>query len=977
MDLSPLKHIPWPALLIRRDNFEIIEANSSAAELTEILDVELSGRNGALFFPDFLLKPGVFEDVLFKTGQNQIFPVDIGVYDFELKDISCYLITFRKRICEIRDLMEGSLEGIMITDKKLKVLEVNQAFCSITELSRDEVIGKNGFDLVNRYASPTALAAITNALNMMVSGKPVKPFEIEYKETTLALSTNIREESESNIIFFRDISQEKQAKEALLESEEKFRFFAESTFEGIVVHSKGIVLDANESFIEMTGYTHDEAIGKNLMDYIPRSSDRAKVMAKILIKRPKPYHITAKKKDGSQFIIEIESKDVKYFDKNVRISAVRDVTKQITLQKQLSESEFRLKKAQSIAKMGSWSFKLNTREAKGSEEAMRIYGLPGESFSIETMQKIPLPEYRKMLDRALSDLVSGKNIYDVEFKVKNQLTGQILDVHSIAEYNALENIVTGVIQDVTRMKEAESLIQQREQYLRSIFLAAPVGIGVVTDRRFTGINEKLCELTGYNEKELLGQSSRILYLSDSEYESVGKIKYAEIHKRGTGSVETHWRCKDGSIKDILLSSTPIDANDLKKGVTFSAMDITERKRAEQSMLEKNRELQFARDKAEESDRLKSAFLANMSHEIRTPMNGILGFTNLLANPSLSHETMHSYIEVINKSGERLLGTVNDLIDISKLETGQVNVVIDNTSINILLDNLYDFFHPEAKAKGLHLSCHKDSADQSIIVRTDEQKLNSVLTNLIKNAIKYTKEGSVEFGYRKLNREYKAVLEFYIKDTGIGIPEDRQQAVFNRFEQADIDDRHAYEGSGLGLTIAKSLVEMLGGEIWLKSFEGKGSTFYFTLPLVTSKGKEAISIETRPLDEESVFKGKMKILIAEDDVASFLHLSILMQEVTKELLHVTSGNEAVEACREHPDIDLVLMDIKMPQMNGLEATRLIREFNPDVSIIAQTAYALSGDLEKALEAGCDDYITKPIQRKELMEKLAMLKGSDKS
>jgi len=1020
----------------------------------------------------------------------------MAVNSFEDGELSCYIITFKKRLCQFQDLMEGSLEGIMITDKKLNILDVNPAFCDITEFTREEVIGNNGFALVNKYVSSSNLDAVSEVLKKMTSGQAVSPFEIEYKEKVLALSTNIRKESKSHIIFFRDISKVKHGQKALQESEEKFKFFAESTFEGLVVHNRGIVLDANHAFLDMTGYTHAEAIGKNLLDYIPNASDRTKIIAKMLSPRSKSYHVTAKKKDGSIFIVEIESKEVTYQGKKVRTSAVRDVTKQITLQEQLKESEERyrmvfentgtatvildldrtislanskfarlvgysvkeieqktkwtdfvfhedleqmtrwhkmrrdtpdeapteyefrlvdrydsikyislvvdlipgteqsiasliditerkkvefmiqeseasLRKAQSIAKLGSWSFNMNTGEVDGSREAQKIYGLTESYVSMDMIQDIPLPEYREMINQALLDLIAGTNKYDIEFKLKNQETGEIIDAHSIAEYNPEEKIVTGVIQDITRMKKVESLIHQREQYLQSIFRAAPVGIGVVVDRHFTGVNEKLCELTGYAEEEFLNLSSRMLYLSDEDYEQVGKVKYEDIRKHGTATVETRWKCKDGSVREILLSSTPMDDIDLQKGVTFTAMDITERKKAEMNLVSKNRELRFAKERAEESDRLKTAFLANMSHEIRTPMNGILGFTNLLANRSLSEESMQTYIEIINKSGERLLGTVNDLIDISKLETGQVNIVIDNTALNDLLDTLYDFFQQEASVKGLQLTCNKGLSDDKLIIRTDEQKLNSVLTNLIKNAIKYTHKGSVEFGYSVVSKGKNEMLQFFIKDTGIGIPEDRREAIFNRFEQADIDDRNAYEGSGLGLTIAKNLVGMLGGELWLESASGGGTTFFFTLPLAISEGKETFIIEAKPVKDNTDLPGSLKILIAEDDIASYLHLSILLKELTRELLHVTSGKEAIDECRDNPDIDLVMMDIKMPVMNGFEATRKIREFNQSVPIIAQTAYALVGDKEKALEAGCDDYLSKPIIAEELLEKLSVL------
>ena len=309
---SPVRFIPVPALLVRKENFEVIDGNSLAADAIGIQLEDFVGKSGASFFPGTLLEPGEFEGVhLEAPGEYQTI-VDMAVNSFEEGELSFYIITFKERLCQMQDLMEGSLEGIMITDKKLNILDVNQAFCSITKLTREEVVGSNGFELIKRFVFPPALSTVTKALKKMASGQTVRPFEIEYKETALALSTNIRKKSKSNIIFFRDISKEKRGQRALLESEEKFKFFAESTFEGIVVHNRGIVLDANESFLTTTGYSHSEAIGKNLLDYIPKPSDKAKIVAKMLDAKLKPYHVTAQKKDGGLFIVEIESKEVRY-----------------------------------------------------------------------------------------------------------------------------------------------------------------------------------------------------------------------------------------------------------------------------------------------------------------------------------------------------------------------------------------------------------------------------------------------------------------------------------------------------------------------------------------------------------------------------------------------------------------------------------------------------------------------------------------
>ncbi len=980
MVFSPIKYCPWPALLIRRDNFEIIEGNSSAAESLGIRIGKLRGIDCAKLFPEFNFIPGKFEGVHLRTDKDELFTVDLTIHAFDKEDLPCYILSYRTIICQFENLMEGAVDGIVILDRKMNILDVNPALCSITELNREDLVGNNGFTIARKFVSIQALNQLIPALKKMSSGQSVSQFEIKYRGKTLALSTKIRSEARSYVGIIRDISKEKEVQNALQISEERYKTVFEKTATAtVIIDESRIISLANSRFSSLVGYSVKEIENQMKWTDFVIQEDLEKMSRWHEMRRNYP----GKAPTEYEFRLIDRHKYIKYINLVVNIipgteqsvASLADITKRKKAEIMVRESESSLKNAQAIAKLGSWSINMNSREVSGSEEALKIYGLSGPNISLEMIQKISLPEYRDVLNRKLDDLISGKDKYDVEFKLENRLSGQIIDVHSMAEYDADEKIVTGVIQDVTRIKETESLIHEREQYLQSIFRAAPIGIGVVVDRHFTGVNEKLCELTGYSEEDLLNQSSRMLYLCDSDFEKVGTVKSRQIREQGTGTMETRWRCKDGSIKDILLSSTPMDADDLQKGITFSAMDITERKKAEQKLLSRNRELRIARDQAEESDRLKTAFLANMSHEIRTPMNGILGFTNLLGKGSLSEKTMQSYIEIINKSGERLLGTVNDLIDISKLETGQVNIVIDNTNINDLMDTLFKFFHQEAITKGLQLSLQKEATDHQLIIRTDEQKLNSVLTNLIKNAIKYTNKGSVVFGYRKLTIGKKAELEFFVKDSGIGIPEDRQQAVFNRFEQADIEDRHAYEGSGLGLAIAKSLVEMLGGEIWLESTVEKGSTFYFKLPLITSEGKETVSIEAKAFREQKDFQGKIKILIAEDDVASFLHLSILTKVFTREVLHVTSGSEAVQTCRDHPDIDLVLMDIKMPLMDGLEATRLIRKFNPTVYIIAQTAYALTGDLEKALESGCNDYITKPIQLDELMEKLIVLTGKN--
>ena len=395
----------------------------------------------------------------------------------------------------------------------------------------------------------------------------------------------------------------------------------------------------------------------------------------------------------------------------------------------------------------------------------------------------------------------------------------------------------------------------------------------------------------------------------------------------------------------------------------TALDLTKRRQIED-------ELVAAKEKAEESDRLKLLFLANMSHEIRTPMNGIMGFTSLLKEPALSAEEQQEYIRMIEKSGTRMLTIINDIMSISKIEAGEVTISISDTNVNREIEDIETFFQPEAKQKGIQIIIDHSLTDKPITIKTDEEKFYAVLTNLVKNALKFTNKGSVEIGCEKKG-EY---LEFFVRDTGIGIRPDQRELIFARFRQASESLTHHFEGSGLGLSISKAYVEMLGGKIWVESVLGEGSTFYFTLPYHDDEPKEKlVSGKT----EQSQIRD-LKVLIVEDDPISGIILGKMIRKYCKEILQAKNGVEAVELCRNHPDVDLIFMDIQMPDMDGYEATRQIRKFNKTVVIIAQTAFALTGEKEKVQEAGCDDYISKPFKLPllfDLMEKYLKNRSGD--
>lgn len=367
-------------------------------------------------------------------------------------------------------------------------------------------------------------------------------------------------------------------------------------------------------------------------------------------------------------------------------------------------------------------------------------------------------------------------------------------------------------------------------------------------------------------------------------------------------------------------------------------------------------------KAVHSDKLKSAFLANMSHEIRTPMNGILGFSDLLRNPNLNGETQQEYIKIIERSGHRMLGVINDIIDISKIEAGLVKLDIRESNIREQLEYVRKFFTPEVAAKGMTLYYENETILEDVVIKTDREKVFAILINLVKNAIKYSKNGTIKFGY-KIKGNF---IEFHVADTGIGIATDRRQVIFERFIQADIENLEAIQGAGLGLSITKSYVELLGGKIWLESELGRGSIFYFTLPYVPINNKNQMKDIDKIVAIDELERLNLNILIVEDDEISEALMCININDFCKNPLIARTGLEAIKLCRDNPDLDLILMDMQLPLCNGYDATKQIREFNKEVVIISQTAYGLSRDRERAIAAGCNDYISKPIKNKELVK-----------
>ena len=516
------------------------------------------------------------------------------------------------------------------------------------------------------------------------------------------------------------------------------------------------------------------------------------------------------------------------------------------------------------------------------------------------------------------------------------------------------------ILDISERKAAEKEMRQIYRAVNQ----SPASV-VITDLNGTieFVNDKFCEITGYTFREVLGKNSRIIK-SGMQEPAVYKKLWKTILSGNEWKGELLNKKKNGEMYWESVSISPIldDHDDVRQFVAIKE-DVTEK----QKMLG---ELVAAKDKAEESDRLKSAFLANMSHEIRTPMNGILGFAELLKEPDLSGDQQIEYLNIIEKSGARMLNIINNIVDISKIESGQMKIVPTKTNINEIIRELTTFFIPEAELKGIKIQEKNDYLNKNVFLTTDRNKLLAILTNLIKNSIKFTEKGIIEVGYRlidasespnktRLNGDKMEIfpneIEFFVKDSGIGIRKDMLDTIFERFRQeSDLLTRN-YEGAGLGLSISKAYVEMQGGKIWAESDKENGTNICFKLPDSVEPGESQ--------EKELVFvpfhSKKLNILIAEDDESSRMLMQIKVKNICREPLIALNGKEVVKLAKENPDVDLILMDIKMPDLDGFEATRLIRQFNKKVIIIAITAFGFMEDKELALKSGCNNYLSKPI------------------
>jgi len=866
-------------------------------------------------------------------------------------------------------------------------------YIGILGYTPQDLIGKNVMDLIHPEDLVLSLQKYEQIKDTFEKSFVIWRFKNkngEYRtiESKGTVYTNSKNEKRT-VVISRDITEQKLLENELKEKTSFLSTIMETSPVGIAAIDKtGSITYANKRAeqilglvkTEITSLTYDAPVWKHTdINGAPMPAENLPFnIVKTTLSPVSNIQHGITWANGHRVLLSVNAEPIIDLHGNFNgiIATFEDITEQKSSEKQLEESERNLLTkneelmlAKKNAEESEQRFKSLIENAPdgvviineqgnfmyASPNASRNFGYAEDEVLKHSGDDFTHPDDLPLILKTLEAIMLNPNLkpkVKYRFKRKN---GEYRRIETTFTNLLSDKAINGIVLNFCDITEREQIFEEliiakekaeaSEKKLLSVFSVAPTGIGLVKKRVIWEVNPMICELTGYTLEELIGKDSLILYPSQKEYDYVGVEKYRQIQDKGTGVLETKWKNKNGSIIEVLIASTPIDLDDLEKGIIFTVLDITERKRVE-------KELIHAKEKAEESERLKTAFLHNMSHEIRTPLNAISGFTGMLNKPDLQEDKRKSFVSIIQNSSNQLISIISDILTISSLETKQEKVNIDKVCINTIIVDLLAIFKQQAFNRNISLYSKQELNNKQSEIYTDKTKVTQILSNLISNALKFTHKGFIVFGY-DLKEDF---LEFYVKDTGIGINPELHEQIFERFRQADKSISKLYGGTGLGLAISKSFVELLGGKIWVHSELENGSTFYFTIPY-----KPVNEIHTTDNSVNSDIKPI--VLVAEDQEFNFLYIEELLFDFNLTLIHAKDGKEAVEIFITNPDISLVFMDIKMPKMDGQTAAKIMKELKPDIPIIAQSAYAL--EYERAqYESYFDDYLTKPINEHDL-------------
>lgn len=616
----------------------------------------------------------------------------------------------------------------------------------------------------------------------------------------------------------RDITERKRAEEMIRKSESRLKRAEIASLSGNwELHLETKTIHASEGAVKLYGaplgdLTYESVKKFPLPEYRPMM-DKA---LKNLIENNIPYNIEFKIRKGDTGEIRDMHSTASYDpEKKIILGIIRDITEQKRAEEMILKSESRLKRAEIVSQSGNWELHLDSNTLIASDGATRLYGASVSQMSFDKVKELTLPQYRQMLDKAMKDLTEKQKPYDVELKIRTADTNEIRDIHSTATFDPKENIVFGIVQDITEWKKKEKEVLMLGKAIQQ----SPSAIIITNaDGNIEFVNHKFTGITQYTLNDVRFKKPRIFnpgHLSNEQFQKMWKDLLNGKDWKG----EFLNRRKDKSEFWSNVSISPILGEEGQISNYILIMeDISMKKQMMNDLIE-------AKEKAEESDRLKSAFLANMSHEIRTPLNSIIGFSELMIDSDYDELEKLNFYERIKTSGQNLISILSNIVDISKIEAGQMKVYKSVISVKYFMGDLKSEYAYKAKNKGIDFKLLLENIDENTSIESDETKIKQVLINLTENALKFTSEGSLELGAKDAGKD----IRFHVRDTGIGIPKEFHDKIFERFRQVEMSSTRQFGGNGLGLAISKNLVEMLGGTICLESDGGTGTTFYFTIP----------------------------------------------------------------------------------------------------------------------------------------------------
>ncbi len=913
---------------------------------------------------------------------------------------------------KFRFLAKNSIDCIWILDKNLKFRYISPALETITGFKPEEWLGTKLRSHFNekeyKRVSELTSKSIRNNKRFSSIYFESKVLNKNNEEVDVEFSGSLMFNIKRQLVGFqgtlRDITERVRSREALMESERRFKDLA-NLLPQIIYESdiNGDLTYINKLGLETFGYSEKDLKTQiSILEGIaPEDRDRAKKIVRNISSQDingNPEFL-ALRKNGEKFPILIYSSIIYKNEKPAGMRGVIvDISQRKEWEKTLKESEEKLRLIFNNSPAGISITNLEGGFIDVNPALSKITGYSRDYMLNRHFNDFSHPEDIEINNDKFKQLVNGEiSFFELEKRYIHK-NGNIIHVFIRSQliHDHLGNPMfqTAMIEDITERKRSELiqgvLYQISNAVVNSVNLKKLIKLirnelGKIIDTTnffvalYDEANDSISLPFFTDEKDnhtfIPRGKSLTKYVIDTQKSLLATVeKKKQLVAAGKieniGSLSKVWLGvplkTEGKITGVLAVQSYKDEKAFTEADVKMLEFVSEQVSISIQRVKAEDELKAALEKANESDRLKSSFLATMSHELRTPLNAIIGFSEFL-DKNLSPDDVENFGKIINTSGNHLLSIVNDLFDITLIESGETKIRKEYVNLRAILMDVYILVKniKDSDSKNIEIEFVEFDDKNDIILFTDPNKLKQILTNLLKNAYKFTDEGFIHYGYQIVEENGNSYIRFFVEDSGIGISPDKKDVIFDIFRQVEDTSRRKYGGAGIGLSVARKLTEILGGKIWLESEEERGSTFYFTIPYETTENHiHELQSETDMLGEIQ----DLKVLVVEDDESSFYYLKKVLEKSGANVLHAANGREAVEMCQSIGGIAMVLMDINLPIMNGYEATKEIKKSFPELPIIAQTAYAVSGDREKAINAGCDDYITKPIQVKELLGKI---------